>query len=116
MIVIVAGGRDFNQRRVIFSTLDALYQAAGLTEIVHGGASGADTLAGEWARGEGVPQVVYKADWDKHGKAAGPMRNRAMAQHGIDLLIAFPGGAGTGSMITTARQYDIPVLRIAGND
>lgn len=52
---------------------------------------------------------VYEADWTNHGRAAGPLRNARMIED-ADMLVAFPGGAGTRSAINEARKQCIPVL------
>lgn len=55
--------------------------------------------------------TVFKADWNKHGKAAGPIRNGEMLKD-ADMLIAFPGGRGTEDCIRQAKKKGIPVLRV----
>lgn len=54
---------------------------------------------------------VFKADWATHGKAAGPIRNRAMLQT-ANVLVAFEGGKGTANCIETAKNLWIPVVRV----
>ena len=49
------------------------YNAKDVT-LVHGGASGADIIAGEIALALGWQVEEYPADWETHGKAAGPER------------------------------------------
>lgn len=70
---------------------------------------GADSLAGQWARERGVQEVACPANWDKYGRRAGALRNRAMADLGPDKVIAFPGGIGTNMMVEMAEEYGIPV-------
>lgn len=82
--------------------------------VIEGAARGADQLAHEWAYGSGVPNDRYPADWDAFGNFAGPKRNKAMLDEGNpDLVIAFPGGAGTRNMIRQARKAGVEVVEIA---
>jgi hypothetical protein len=63
-----------------------------------------------------VPIDVYVAQWKKHGRAAGPIRNQRMLDKGKpDLVVAFPGGRGTADMIRRAERAGVPV-RIADRD
>jgi len=105
MRVIVCGGRDYNDTERVAEILQYLPCD---TIVVHGGASGADLLAGlywnEWGTTE-----VFHADWEKHGKAAGPLRNQEMLDAGADLVIAFPGGRGTADMVRRAKGRGIKV-------
>ena len=56
---------------------------------------------------------MYPADWDTHGRGAGPIRNKQMLEEGKpDLVIAFPGGKGTANMIGQAKEAGIPVREI----
>lgn len=81
--------------------------------VIHGGAEGADRLAGRWARFYGHQEEVYEAAWETHGRAAGPIRNHRMLIEGKpDRVIAFrmPGESrGTDDMIRRARGAGIPV-------
>jgi acyl-CoA synthetase (NDP forming) len=55
----------------------------------------------------------FPANWKKHGKSAGPIRNQLMLDVGKpDLVIAFPGGSGTADMIRRARKAGVPVKEI----
>lgn len=92
-----------------------LCQYDRLTEsptIVHGAARGADLLAAHVAEELGYEVEAHPAQWDLHGRSAGFIRNEAMAQSDVDLVIAFPGGRGTADMIRRAESYSIPVRRI----
>jgi hypothetical protein len=101
MRVLVCGGRGYSDRARVYEVLDGL---VGVTVLIHGGGTGADVLAGEWAMGRGVQVIEYMADWDRHGRSAGPRRNAQMLRDGrVDLVIAFPGGEGTADMVRRAR-------------
>ena len=111
MRVIVCGGRDYSDERTIDTVMRALSMP---TIVVHGDARGADRLAGHVARNLGLTVENHPADWKAHGKAAGPIRNQAMLDAGADLVIAFPGGAGTADMVGRARSAGVPVLHVDG--
>ena len=111
MKILVCGGRDFNNKELFYSVLDK--GAHIITEIIHGGASGAETLAGQCAREHNKIETEFMADWKKHGRAAGPIRNKKMMFEGKpDAVIAFPGGAGTADMISVAKQNNVKTLVI----
>ena len=116
MKVLVCGGRDYvDDPPILKQELDALHASrrGPITLIIHGGASGADTLGGMWAKENKVPMLVFYADWKTHGKAAGPIRNQRMLQDGgIDLVIACPGGRGTDDMIRRATKIGLKAIML----
>jgi predicted Rossmann-fold nucleotide-binding protein len=93
----------------VVSALDAVRRKHGEIVIVHGAAQGADTAAWVWAARCGVPMDIHRADWDKHGRRAGPIRNAEMLASGVDAVVAFPGGRGTADMVAKARKSGVPV-------
>jgi hypothetical protein len=113
MRVLVCGGRDFDNVPFIWSRMDRVYAEIKITHLIHGGAQGADTIAGDWARTKPIERYVCRADWDKHGKAAGPIRNARMLEWQPDLVVAFPGGKGTADMVQRARQAGIKVIEFS---
>ena len=109
--VLVAGGRDFDDYNLLTNTLaDILWLEPEGIEIIEGGARGADRMAQQWAIAVGVPFTTVNADWDKYKKAAGPIRNIEMAKMKPDLVVLFPGGAGTNHMYETAKKYGLSIL------
>lgn len=113
--VLVCGGRDYNNAKKVDEVLDSLHAETceGISHIVHGGAKGADALAGRWADTNDVPAIVFPADWKRHGPAAGPIRNEQMIWEGKpDLVVAFPGGRGTADMVRRAHSADINVIEV----
>ena len=111
--VLVCGGRHYKNGQHLFAVLDEAHGKTPISTIVHGGARGADSLAGEWAACRGVPCDVYKADWDKYGNRAGPVRNQLMLDAGKpDLVIAFPGSRGTADMVGRSTRAGLRVVMI----
>lgn len=110
MKVLVCGGRNFTDSKRVFETLDAYEK---IDEIIHGGARGADTLAGDWAQHNGVEETRVLAQWTKYGNRAGPIRNREMLGLNPDLVIAFAGGKGTADMVRIAKAAGIPTIEIS---
>lgn len=109
MRLLVCGGRDFADELNLFRTLDYLHRHR-IACVIHGAARGADSLAGKWAREQGVPCRSFPADWNRHGRAAGAIRNQQMLDEGRpDLVVAFPGGRGTADMVRRAKAAGIPV-------
>lgn len=107
--ILVTGGRDYANKTKITQVLTLLKPDI----IVHGDCSGADTLAKQWAIENNIEHCPYPANWKKHGKKAGPIRN-------IDMLVtfpgitvvAFPGGKGTTNCINAALQRGHMVLKV----
>lgn len=111
MRVLVCGGREFDDQKLMHGLLDKLKPIIDC--VIHGNAWGADSLASQWAASRGVEQEAYPADWRSHGMAAGPIRNRQMLVEGKpDIVFAFPGGRGTDNMIQQALASHVLTLRI----
>lgn len=92
------------------STPDNKY---GELTVIQGGAKGGDTIGHDFAVVNWLGMEEYRAEWDKHGKKAGILRNLRMRDEGKpDLVIAFPGGTGTAHMIKIAREAGIPVEEV----
>lgn len=63
-----------------------------------------------------MPVEKYPAQWDIYGKQAGVLRNLQMITEGKpDVVVAFPGGAGTANMVRQARAYRIRVIEVEDN-
>ena len=135
MKLIVSGPRDAGNEHVerVFSVLDFFNKCNVIDQIFEGGADGIDFIARQWAKDNGYREiklvnyvtnplqfghgqrcrVTFPADWDKYKKAAGPIRNRQMAEMG-DALVAFwdgrYAGCGTYNMIEQMRGMNKPIL------
>ena len=130
--VLVCGGRKYgrkwtathgwveDERQInrLFKVLDKALEAATLAErpfvLIHGGAKGADSLSGLWAAARQVSDVrVYEADWETHGRGAGPIRNQKMlTESQPHVIIAFEGGKGTAHMVSIGKKAGVPVYEV----
>jgi hypothetical protein len=109
MKVLVCGGRDYNNVQRVHDVLDELSP----TMIITGGARGADYHAEAWARKNSIPFLRFPADWNTHGKAAGPIRNSQMLKESKpDLVVAFPGGRGTADMVRKATKANVQIKEV----
>lgn len=73
--------------------------------------SGADQSALDWARKHGIGVSCHVAGWNKHGNAAGPIRNQAMIDMAPDLVIAFWDGKSKGTL-DTIRKAIVAGIRV----
>lgn len=96
MIIAVSGSRTIVEYKVIKEVLDLVHAEFPVTLLLHGGAKGVDLLACQWAKASAIASLEYKADWDKHGKAAGVIRSREMID-GADILVAVWDGRSNGT-------------------
>jgi hypothetical protein len=111
MKLIIAGSRTFTDYPLLCQALAP--ERHRITEVIHGGARGADQLGFRWALKHHIRSRCFAADWERFGKAAGVRRNHQMAQAG-DLLVAFWDGQspGTTHMVQCMRQLGKPVVVI----
>lgn len=103
------------QRDRVFAALDMAHSRNAVTLLMHGACNahtgqmtGADRWAHEWAEERGVTLDPHPANWQMWNKAAGPMRNKQMAELGAHGVITFAGDRSTRSMLHWAREFGIP--------
>lgn len=107
MKVLVCGGRDYQDYESVRTELNKIRD---VTEIIHGGARGADTLGGRWAEENNIPVHRVDALWERYGKSAGYRRNVEMLEYNPDVVLAFPGSKGTAMMIELAKKAGVEVI------
>jgi hypothetical protein len=113
MRVIIAGGRDFVPSSADFRTIQDLLTKSDAEEVVSGCCRGADKFGELCADNLGILIKRIPAEWMRYGKAAGPRRNREMAQY-ADAVILMPGGKGTNDMRQAAISANLNILYDAG--
>ena len=114
MKLIIAGSRTITNPELLEKAMIASkFAQEELEEIISGGAKGVDTLGELWATKHNVPIKRFPADWDKHGKGAGPIRNKKMAEYvgaSGGLLALWDGASpGTNHMMFVAKSLGLRV-------
>jgi Protein of unknown function (DUF2493). len=114
--VIVTGSRNMKDWHKVWKELDSLVREYPSLLVRRGDCpTGVDYFTSAWVQSWYTPssvcESVYVAAWDDFGKAAGPIRNREMAQAGADLCLAFPLGEsrGTWNCVNECKKAGIPV-------
>jgi hypothetical protein len=103
MKVAVVGSRNFQD----YDLLKQILAEYEITEIVSGGAKGADSLGEKYANEHNLPIEIFKPDWKRLGRGAGPARNKTIVEN-ADFVIAFWDGVskGTQSSINIAKKLN----------
>lgn len=96
MKIVIAGSRDFSDWDMFKAYMNMIPPWISIDEVVSGGARGADTFGETWAMMYDKPIKLFKAEWERLGRKAGPMRNAEMSIYG-DGLIAFWDGKSKGT-------------------
>jgi hypothetical protein len=120
--IIVCGSREWANQEEIISFLQGLqceFKPSEIT-IVEGDCRGADKLAGAAAKSLGYGLIVCPADWKKHGKAAGPIRNQEMIdKYRPSMVVAFHNdyehSKGTKDMCERAKVANIYTVLVTNN-
>lgn len=111
--VLIYGGRDWVDSTATFDFLNKL-DLPWDTTVITGMARGADSLGKEWAIENNLGVDRFPADWEKHGKAAGAIRNQQMLDSGVDYAVQFPGGNGTADMRRRLDKAGVKVYEYEG--
>jgi len=104
--VIIAGGRDYTLSNQDIERLESIREK--VTEVVSGGAKGADSDGEVWAELEGIPVRRFTAEWSKHGRGAGVVRNRGMVEY-ANAAVVFSGGRGTRTLFELAGKANLVI-------
>jgi predicted Rossmann-fold nucleotide-binding protein len=111
MRILVCGSRTLPDAPWVYAELAGRIRPGDV--VMTGGATGADRIAAEFARGLGCEVLEFRANWASHGKAAGPRRNARMLVEGHpDVVLAFPGGRGTADLVRRAREASVLVVEV----
>jgi hypothetical protein len=110
--ILICGDRNYKDWIKVQDYLNTIPRTA---IIIHGGARGADSLAGNLATSLKMKVIKFSAEWDKYGKAAGVLRNQQMLDDGHpDLVVYFhkdiENSKGTKDMVTRAVDNKIKTI------
>lgn len=96
MRIAIVGSRGFKNFDFLEKTILDNYKTENITEIISGGAKGADTLAEQFAIKHSIPMSIFTPDWELYGKSAGYKRNIQIIDMS-DEVIAFWDGISKGT-------------------
>lgn len=109
MKVVISGSRGIDDAELVEESIENA--GFDIDTVLSGGSYGVDELGEEWGENQGIPVVSepYEPDWDKHGRAAGPIRNQKLAQDADACIAVWDGESpGTRSMIEEAFRERLP--------
>lgn len=114
MKVLITGSRNFHNYKALAAAISeievimslAWQEPVAATEILHGGAKGADELANIYAKKHGIKCTVIRPDYKKHpGKLAPLMRNTELVAAADCTVAAYGAGRdGKGGTADAARK------------
>lgn len=108
MRTIIAGSRTAKGYNDLLRAIDCVSWKP--TIVLSGTAKGADLLGERWAKENNVPIERFPADWDRHGKSAGFIRNIEMAKSAEALICLWDGQSkGTKHMINEASKRGLVI-------
>jgi len=99
MKVAIVGSRTWIDAAMIHRYIDRLIAEHASLTIVSGAAPGVDRIAAGYAHSMGVTVIEHHADWKRHGRTAGAIRNQAIVADS-DAVVAFWDGVSRGTKIT----------------
>lgn len=119
--ILVTGSRDWTDFDTISTELKLISEKFPVddTYLVHGNARGADKISAYLWKKMGGKDIALSAEWDKYGKAAGPIRNKDMLDnYDISHALAFSKNEskGTSHMIFLLEERKIPVKISTSSD
>ena len=110
MKIAIVGSRTFTNYEMMCTFIERSLSDAefnSIETVVSGGARGADTLAEQYARENGLELIVFPAEWERYGRKSGPLRNVKISQE-CDLCFAFWDGQSRGA------KHDIDLCKERG--
>lgn len=107
MKVVVAGSREIYDYQSVVTAIEL--SGFQITEVVSGTARGPDRLGEQWARENHIKITRFPADWKSLGPAAGPIRNKQMAEYADAAVVVWDGSSsGSKNMIACMNQLSKP--------
>lgn len=128
--VLICGGRNYADHAAVDKLMqDVITRFGPIACVIHGAATGADTLGMEWALTHNIGHAPYPADWTdlthtdalirvrrdgkRYDARAGFRRNQRMIDEGKpNIVVALPGGNGTADMVARARKAGLEIISL----
>ena len=114
-VVLESFRREVSEEFQAVAPLDQVHAKHPDMVLLHGGTpKGAELIASRWADHRKVPQIAFKPDWTKHGKAAPFKRNDALLDTLPVGVLVFPGTGIQDNLADKAKKLGIPVMKFDG--
>jgi len=111
---IIAGSREILNRDAVFDAIASCPWS--ISVVLCGMARGADSIGEMWANQNKIPVERYPAQWNRHGKSAGPIRNELMAVaaggEGGLVLVWYGDSPGSRHMLGIARSRGLAIHEV----
>jgi len=117
MKVVITGSRHIDDDQLVRDVVEE--SGFEVDEVVSGGASGIDVSGEHYAKDNKLGLTYFPARWYEFGKAAGPIRNKLMAEYADALIAIWDGDSrGTRNMIEQMEKLEKPIYieNILGKD
>lgn len=115
MKLIIAGSRTLNVSPMFIqeSCLFFLKHISSVEFISGGCPTGIDNSVKYMTKVHAFKYKEFPADWDQYGKAAGPIRNKEMAEYADALLLIWDGSSkGSANMKKEMQKLNKPIYEI----
>lgn len=111
MKLAIVGSRTFNDYSLTVYWFDWINKDLSITDIISGGANGADACGHKLATYKNLVYKEYRPDWEVYGKSAGYKRNKLIVDN-CDMVLAFWDGKskGTQHTINLAKEQKKPTF------
>ena len=117
MKIIIAGSRNLIVSDIMLNELIIRFCNTQITEVVCCHAYGIDGCGLDYAKKRNIKVANFPANWDKYGKAAGPLRNEEMAKYSDELLLIWDGNSkGSRNMRNNMLKLKKPIYEVIINE
>lgn len=113
--LLITGSRTWQDRERIRKALTKVHLKLGKDTpgtLIHGGTDGVDKMAAEIWEKLGRQTELHRPDWDRYGKRAGLIRNKAMVDSGANLCLAFIRDESKGATMCAQIADKAEILTI----
>ena len=109
MKTIIAGSRDITDYSLLLVAIQE--SKFDITEVISGTANGVDKLGERFAKENDIKLTTFPANWAFHGKRAGMVRNKDMAEYADAAIILYDGkSSGARNMIKLSKDYNLELF------
>jgi len=97
--VIFTGCRNWTDEAMVHEVLFRIYSKHDNLKVIVGDCkTGVDRIVLEWCKSRCINHKVFCAEWIRHGKRAGPLRNSDMVNYGADMCVGFVSETSRGTL------------------